>query len=288
MRVTDSMLRASALRSLGANMESLAAIQEQVSTTRRLNRPSDDPGQVRQAISLRDALSELGQYARNIARAGQSMSAAETAIASAGDAMQRARELAIQGANDTLAAADRQRLAQEVGQLADTIVQLAAAKVGDSYIFSGLRTDVAPYASASGPYQGDAGAITVRTSPGSIVQTNIPGDAVFAPALAALSQLQTQLATGARPADSTLVAVDGGLSALVAGRTAIGVRQNSLDQTSAYVDQVTTAAQGLLSQLEDADMTQVISRLAERQLAYQAALKVSAGILQQSLLNEIP
>jgi flagellar hook-associated protein 3 FlgL len=285
MRVTDSMLRASALRELAASSTNLARSQEQVATTRRLNRPSDDPAQVREAVKLHDGIAELEQFTRNIETAGRSLSAAEAAIAAAGEAIQRARELAIQGASDTVSAADRLLMAQEVGQIPDQLVQLAATKVGDSYIFSGFRTDVPPYASPVGAYQGDAGAVIARIAPGTAMPVNVFGDAVFGPALAALNQLQAELAAGTRVSQGTIAALDAGQAALLAGRATIGARQNRLDETTAYLDQATVAAKQLLSQLEDVDMTKAISQLSEHQLSYEAALKVNATILQQTLMD---
>jgi len=287
MRVTDGMLRANALRGLTTSTMRLARSQEQVATTKRLNRPSDDPAQVREAVKLRDGIAELEQFMRNIETAGRTLSAAETAIATAGDAIQRARELAIQGANDTLSAVDRQQMAQEVGQLAGQLVQLASTKVGDSYIFSGFRTDVPPYASPTGAYQGDAGVVMARISPGTAVPVNVFGDAVFGPALASLVQLQAELAAGTRVTPSTIAALDAGQDALLAGRATVGARQNRLEETTAYLEQGMIAARKLLSELEDVDMTQAISQLSEQQLTYQAALKVNATILQRTLMDEL-
>jgi len=287
MRVTDSMLRANALRSLSARATSLARAQEQVATTKRLNRPSDDPAKVREAVKLRDGLAELEQFTRNIDTADRTLSAAETAMATAGESMQRARELAIQGANDTLSPIDRQQMSLEVSQLAASLVQLASTKVGDSYIFSGYRTDIAPYASATGPYQGDAGVSMARISPATVVPVNVFGDVVFGTALAAIAALQAELAAGTRTSAATIDALDAGQDALLAGRATVGARQNRLDETRAYLDEGVIAAKKLLSELEDVDMAQAISQLSEHQLTYEAALKVNATILQHTLMDEL-
>lgn len=287
MRVTNSMLRDAALRSLSANVNALARIHEQVSTTKRLNRPSDDPAQVREAVKLRDGLAELEQFVRNIDTAGRTLTAAETAIGTAGEAIQRARELAIQGANDTVSASDRQAMAQEIEQIAGQLVQLAGTKLADSYIFSGFRTDLPPYTAPTGAYQGDAGAIMARIAPGTTVQVNLPGDQLFGPALAALVQLQAELTAGTRVSSGTIAALDAGQAVLLAGRATIGARQNRLDGTKAELEQATLAGTKLLSELEDADLTAAISALSERQATYEAALRVNARILQRTLIDEL-
>jgi flagellar hook-associated protein 3 FlgL len=285
MRVTDSMLRANALRGLSANASSLAAISEQVATTRRLNRPSDDPAQVRQAVTLHDAIAELEQFTRNIDAGTRILSAADAAMAAAGDTIQRAHELAIQGANGTLSDADRKNMALEVEQLTGQLMQVTSTKVGDSYIFSGFKTDVPPYTSPTGTYQGDAGVMVARISPGTTVQVNVTADAVFGPALAALAQMQSELAAGTPVSGSTIDLLDAGQTALLAGRATVGAVQNRLDSTTDYLGQGIIAAKTLLSQLEDADMTEAFSQLSERQFTYQASLKVNAALLQTSLID---
>jgi flagellar hook-associated protein 3 FlgL len=90
-------------------------------------------------VGLNDTLAQLNQYLRNIDMATSKVSAMDTALASAGDLIQRANELAIEGANGTLDASQRQAIAAEVSQLTEAMAQDAGAKVGDEYIFSGFR-----------------------------------------------------------------------------------------------------------------------------------------------------
>lgn len=291
MRITEGMLHDRALRDLSTNLDALSRSQEQVSTTRRLNRPSDDPAAVRSVVNLKDGLAEIEQYLRNADAASRGLSAADTALGSAGDDMQRVRELALQAANGTLTASDRATIADEVEQLTAHLAQLAGTKVGDAYIFSGFRTDRAPYAipasgsAAVGGYQGDGGAILGRIAPNVTMPTNITGDVAFGPAFAALQQLDTELRAGTAPSAATMTGLDAGLAALVAGRATVGARANRLEVTQSGLQDSEVATKKLISDLQDADMTEVISELSQRQTTYQAALQVNGRILQQSLID---
>lgn len=291
MRITEGMLHDIALHDLNANMEAMARSQEQVSTTRRLNRPSDDPADVRAVINAQDTLSGIDQYLRNIDTAQRWTSAADTALGSATDDMQRVRELTVEAGNGTLSAADRASIAEEVEQLTGHLAQLASTQVGSAYIFSGLRSGTAPYAAPAagtatvGAYQGDAGAVQARISPGTTVQTNLTADTVFGPAFAALQQLDADLRAGNAPSAATSSAIDAGLNAIVDGRTQIGARSNRLDATQESLKDAELSTKSLVSQLQDADMAQVISDFSQRQVVYQSSLTVSAKILQQSLLD---
>lgn len=289
MRVTNNMLRLDALRSLSSNANALERIQEQVSTTKQLNRPSDDPSQVRSAVKLRDALAELEQYGRNIDLASRTLDAEESAMSSSGDLLQRARELAIQGANGTLPAADRMTMAREVEQLADALAQLANTKVGETYVFSGFRTANPAYSSSGSPatytYGGDGGAIMARIGSGVTAQSNIAGDTVFQKAFDALTQLRDELSAGMQVSGATITAIDTGQQSVLDARATVGARQARLEDTRNVLDGAVITAKKLQSELEDVDLTSAISELSSRQATYQAALAVNAKILQTSLVN---
>ena len=202
MRVTNRMIHENALRGLMQGAEGMQAARERVLDAKRLHRPSDDPIGVTNAIKLRDAMGEMDQFLRNIGAAERTLGAAETALSSATDIVQRARELAIQAANSWPSPGDRQLIAPEVEHLARQLASLASAKIGDAYLFSGFRTDVAPYAppppgsADAGAYLGDAGAVIARVSPGITLQVNVTADSAFGPALAALKQLHDELTAG--------------------------------------------------------------------------------------------
>ena len=287
MRITNAMMSTRALRDLQVNYAGLARVQEQVSTARKLNRASDDPAQARVAVKVRDSLNALAQHLRNIDTADRLTSTAETALSSAGDAIIRLKELALQAANGSNTAADRSAILSEVNQLGEQLVGLANTRNGEDYVFSGQRTRTPAYASAGAPYDGDTNSLNARIAPGVTLATNVTADVAFGPALAAVVQLQADLGAGIAPAPATLGAIDAGLDAVLGARTRIGAIVNRLDSTRTFVESSQQAAIKLLSDLEDADMAEVISAAAQRQAVYEAALSVNAKILRRSLIDEL-
>jgi flagellar hook-associated protein 3 FlgL len=275
--------------SLAANQSALQSTIEKVSTTKQLNRPSDNPGDVRSAVGLRDTLAQLDQFGRNIDDASSKVSAMDTALASAGDLLQRANELAIQGANGTLQASDRQAVAAEVSQLTEALAQAAGTKVGDEYVFSGFRVDRAPFqvvgSGQIGAYQGDQGVVVARIGTGTTMQVNLAGDAVFQPAIDALTQLQADLNGGGPVQSTTITQIAAGLQNLLQARATVGARTNRLDDAKASQQSLVTTNKALLSQLEDTDMPSAITELSQRQTTYQASLAVTAKVMQTSLLD---
>jgi flagellar hook-associated protein 3 FlgL len=287
MRITTSMMSTRTLRDLQANYAGLAKVQEQVSSARKLNRASDDPAHARVAVKVRDSLDTLAQHIRNIDTAERSTSTAETALSTAGDVLVRLKELAVQGANATVSASDRQAIAAEVAQLGNELVGLANAKNGEDYVFSGQRTRTPAYAAAGAAYAGDTNPLNARIAPSVTVAINVTADVAFGPALAAVVALQAELTAGTPPSAATLTAVDDGFNAVLASRAQIGAVVNRLDSTRTFVESSQGAAVKLLSDLEDADMAEVISTAAQRQATYEAALSVNAKILRRSLVDEL-
>jgi flagellar hook-associated protein 3 FlgL len=289
MRVTESMMYQSAVGSLGREMSSLQSITEKVSSSKQLNRPSDNPADVRSAVGLHDTLAELNQYLRNIDTASSKVSAMDTALGSAGNLIQRANELAIQGANGSLDASQRQAIAAEVSQLTEALAQTAGAKVGDAYIFSGFKTDSAPYQITGpgqvGAYQGDHGIVIARVGPASTMQVNLSGDAIFQPAIDALTQLQADLNSGQIVQGTTIAQISGAVSTITQARATIGARANRLDDAKTSQQSIITSNQALLSQLEDVDMPSAITELTKRQTTYQASLAITAKVMQTNLID---
>jgi flagellar hook-associated protein 3 FlgL len=287
MRVTNSMLTGRALRDLQLNYADMARAQEKVSSGRRINRPSDDPSAARTAVRVRDSLNALEQHLRNIDTADRSTSLAETALAGGTDLVQRVRELALQAANGTLGPSELAAVRLEVQQLADGLVSLANSKSGDDYLFSGQETKTPAYASLGAAYGGDGAAVVARISPGVRVQLNVAGDVAWGPALAATSQLLADLGAGNRPSVATIQAIEAGFDGLLGARATIGAVQNRLDDTRTFLESSIVTATKLLSDLEDADMAEVIATYASRQATYEAALAVNARILRRSLVDEL-
>ena len=288
MRVTESMIYESTKNSLSSTLSALQTITEKVSSAKQLNRPSDNPADVRSSVGINDTMVQLDQFVRNIDNASSKVSAQDTALSSASDLIQRANELAIEGANGTLSPEQRQAIAAEAAQLTEAMAQDASAKVGSEYIFSGFHVDRAPY-EVTGPgtvstYQGDHGVVIARVGSASTMQVNMAGDDVFGSALAALTQLQTDLTTGAvQPA--TITQIGQALDTIVQSRAIAGARANRLDEAKTSQQALITSNQALLSQLEDTDMPAAITEMTKRQTTYQATLAVTAKVMQTSLID---
>ncbi len=121
MRVSTSQFHEQGINSIQNHQANLLKIQEQMSTGKRINNPSDDPSGMNQVHGLNMAMNKIEQFAKNGEFAKASLVLEETAISSTVESLQRARELSIQMMNDTFSAQNRQATAKEVGQIIEQV-----------------------------------------------------------------------------------------------------------------------------------------------------------------------
>ncbi len=140
MRVTNSMMYRVVNESIRRATLKLAKSQEQVSTGKRVNRPSDDPVDAGDIVYLRTDISKLNQFLRNNDRANAILTTSDSALQSISDILTRAKSLAVQAANDaTLSQDDRMQIATELTGVLEEFIDLANTKYSDQYIFSGYK-----------------------------------------------------------------------------------------------------------------------------------------------------
>ena len=193
MRVSTLQVYRQATDSMMRTLGDLFRLNEQISSGKRINKPSDDATGIARALGYKVEISAGEQYIKNIGDAETAISFTENTLSSVSSALARASELAVQGANGTLDASSRSALAAETGQLRDQLLSLANSQLGNRYVFSGFRTDTASF-DTSFAYQGDAGAVNVMIGKDTLLAQNVSGQAAF----------------GYTPASEEVVTLDGG------------------------------------------------------------------------------
>jgi len=114
-----------AQRNLGMSASSLSTSIQRLSSGLRINSAKDDAAGLAISERFTSQVRGLNQAVRN-ANDGISLSqTAEGALKASGDILQRVRELAVQSANATNSASDRQALQAEVGQLVSELDRIA-------------------------------------------------------------------------------------------------------------------------------------------------------------------
>ncbi|MDO4720381.1 MAG: flagellar hook-associated protein FlgL [Peptostreptococcaceae bacterium] len=141
MRITNNMIIARNLMNQQNNLYNMNKLYEDISSTRSLHRPSDDPIRVTRALRFTADVRLNEQYQDNISYAKSWLETTDGALKEINSILHRARELAVQGANGTLGTDDKKKVSEELKQLKSHLVTVANQTLTGRRIFSGFRTD---------------------------------------------------------------------------------------------------------------------------------------------------
>lgn len=295
MRVSDKLLYNTVSNNLQQNLEKMLKLQENTSSGKSINRPSDDPTGVMKVIDYDTAISKSEQYQRNVGTGISFLSATESAIDTTQDILIRAKEISISALNGTNGASERSMMAKEVEQIYQQVIQIANTRVGERYIFAGYNTGAAPYDDSSGDYTGTDepdGDIKVEIYSGSTIAINMPGYRVFGPSISgtdivgALDDLKLALESNdVAGIEDAMSNVDSGIEQLNNVRAEIGAKMNRLDAAEDFLSKLEVDLITYKSEIEDVDITQVITELAMQHSVIEASRAAVARVLSQSLLD---
>ena len=101
MRVGTASLYGGIQQRLQRLTADLMGLNEKVATAKKLNRLSDDPAALMDAMQVKTAMAQMEQYGRNLKRADSWFNMSETALSQILDLVGRAREINVQMSNAT-------------------------------------------------------------------------------------------------------------------------------------------------------------------------------------------
>jgi flagellar hook-associated protein 3 FlgL len=290
-RITALMTSRNVLADLNATQARMRTAQEQLSSGKVLNKPSDNPSEVARAMQLRTDLEASQQYQQNASEATGWTDVTDSALRSVADALLRVRELAVQGANGSAGPESHQAISEELKTLIDTVKTAGNASYGGRYVFAGTDTANPPYSMGpSDAYAGDTEKVVRQIGPGVGVEVNVSGRAAIGDdTTGLLATMRTVLAAAAagnhQVLSTQLGALDARLDELNAVRARVGATANRVDIASARLAEYEGTALTLLNDTESVDIAKAMIEFNIHQSAMQAGLKAGAEIVQASLLD---
>jgi flagellar hook-associated protein 3 FlgL len=294
-RITQTTLASRALADLQDSLARTQKLQDEMSSGKQLQRPSDGPADTAQALNYRSGLKRLDQYGRNAQDGLGWLGTADTALTNSLDLLSRVRELVLQGTNAASGPQDRAAMAAEVDTLKQGLLGLANSQYENRPVFAGTANASLAY-DAAGAYQGDTGAVSRTVAAGVGVQVNLTGPEVFGAgpsnAFAVLDQIAADLRDGSPAAIAQLGSTD--LGSLDAARVTVqnklaevGARYHRVEMMQTRAQDATQTMTSALSEIEDVDLPKTIMSLQLQQVSYQSALAATARVIQPSLLDFI-
>jgi flagellar hook-associated protein 3 FlgL len=292
LRITQRLMVERSLTSMQTGMNQLARYQEQLSTGRQINRPSDSPTGTNSAMRLREQLAADAQHTRNASDGLAWLGRTDNTLSTAVDQTRRARDLVLQGANGVVSPQVRKGLATEIDQIRESLFSLANTQHLGRPLFGGTTGDAQAFvedaATGAVTFNGTAGPVNRTVGDNVTVAVNTTGTTAFGPdgsnVFDVLAKIADALENGGNPADH-LAELDTVMSKMTTALADVGTRYGRVESAQASVNSSTLDLQAMLSEVENVDMAKAIVDLQMQEVAYQSALGATARAIQPSLLD---
>lgn len=142
MRITNQMMVNSSISNIQGNKSQLNDLSTQLSTQKKINKPSDDPIIAIRALRLRSSLDEVTQYlGKNIPDASSWLSVTHDALDESNKIIQDLYNYCVQGSTDSYSEAERNTLAESLNKLVEAYYEQGNVDYAGRYVFTGHATD---------------------------------------------------------------------------------------------------------------------------------------------------
>ena len=144
MRITNKIMQRNNLSNINTNKIYQDKLSTQMSTQKKINRPSDDPVVAIRALRLRSNVTEITQYySKNIPDAESWLSVTEDALKNLSEIITDMISQCTKGANGDLTTDDRKIILEQLKALGEEVYATGDADYAGRFVFTGYRTDTA-------------------------------------------------------------------------------------------------------------------------------------------------
>ncbi len=302
MRIATAYAQQLAVDGITERQAKLLEAQEQLSSGKRVNKPSDDPVAAAQAEKLRSRETRIEAERRAATHARQMLSSADTALGDATALLQSARETLLAAGNATATPQDRAAQAEQLRQIRAQLLEVANRGDGaGGYVFGGQGTVTAPIDASGTGYLAQAGTQVIgqaQRNPVTLdgrenfvaIRTATGTESIFErldTAIAALSNPATTGTGAAAAAGTAIGAVDRAIDRFGVTRTVVGERLRALDAHEQALASGSIENQSRLSDLVDVDFARGVSNMVQQQTSLEAALKSYAQVARMTLFDYV-
>lgn len=289
-RVTEGSIHTRVLANLQRSIAKGQKIQDQLSSGKQINRPSDSPTGTVASLQLRGEARTAQQYSRNADDGLGWLGTLDNTLASTSTLINRARDLTVQGlSSGTNDAQSREALAVEIDNIKSSLIGYANTTYLDRPVFGGTTAGDVAY-QADGTYLGDGGQLTRTVGADASIPVTATGPKVFGAGNTQLFAVLQNIADGIRAGDTdgvskSLDSLDGAADLVKTTLSDVGARYNRVTQMKQSAQDRMLTVSSQLSDVEDVDLPKAIMEMQLQQTSYQAALAASAKVIQPSLID---
>jgi len=292
MIVQHNMTALNANRQLGVSNSSLAKSTEKLSSGYRINRAGDDAAGLSISEKMRGQIRGLNQASTNAQDGVSLIQTAEGAMNETHAILQRMRELAVQGANDTNVSKDRDAINAEMKQLTKEI-----GRIGDTTEFNTMKLFKATADTANGEttIAGQSKALQVGANKDQTIKfqmakvTNDENNNKVSIQAGGLNESQSVTLDNkvfdCKSNSSYGVAIktlDNAIEVVSKSRSDLGALQNRLEHTIANADNTAENLQSAESRIRDVDMADEMVKYSKSSILQQAGQSMLAQANQST------
>lgn len=280
MQIATNISALNAYRNLAGTQNDLSKSLEKLSSGNRINRAADDAAGLAISEGLRAQVDGLGVAARNAQDGISVIQTAEGALGEVHNILQRMRDLAVQGGNDSNNADSRAAIQEEADQLS-----IELWRVGEATNFNGINLMDGSQLTFQVGADGDTGTAGVNTI--QVTLTDLAGSVGALIGTDASTAGTDFDVTDNAAAATTIEAIDTAITAISTSRATLGAQQNRFEST---INSLQISAENLSaakSRISDTDMAAEMVKYTAANVLSQAGTAMLAqanqsgqGILQ--------
>ena len=306
MKISTHLMFERGSTQMSTVQNNLTQTQAKLAQGKQVINASDAPDQAASIQRLKSILNRQDSYQSSLNTVKNRLQGEESTLQSVSDLLVRAKEVAVQGANDTLNPGDRKALATEMQALRDQMLSLANTKDSNgNYLFAGSRVKqpaFSEYSSGVPIYKGDQTRMNVRVGEQRSIPINRTGTDAFVP-VARTDTDGTSVGVGFfKVMDDLVAGLNGSKGADVRrgvgeldnlqqgvslAQAEVGTNLNVVDQQTAVIEDTTLNLKTTLSSIEDLDYASAITKMNQQMLSLEAAQSSFAKVSKLSLFNFI-
>lgn len=306
-RVATLMNNSAMLAELQRTQRSLYDAQAQVSTGKRINEFSDSPADLGALMAARGADSRAADFLASAKAIRTRLDLQDTHIDELGSITADMKQIVL----DSVANGSGAALKTELQGVFDRMTSILNTQIDGKYIYGGTRQDVPPVTVSSldalaalpataDAFQNNAIAQTGRVDSNQVIAFGQLANELGGPAFDMLRQIMAYNSGPNGPFGNDLTATQSDyLSSLVPQLSAVnegvngllaanGVAYKAADEAVDRHSDARSTLAGMISDIEDVDMAEAITKLNNAQTALQASAKTFATVQGLSLLDYLP
>ena len=306
MKISTHLLFDRASTQMSTVQSNLTQTQAQLAQGKQIINASDAPNQAATIQRMKSILSRQESYQSSLNTVKARLQGEDSTLQSVSELLIRAKEVAVQGANDTLNTGDRKALANEMQSLRDQMLSLANTRDSNgNFLFAGSRVKQPAFsetANGSPVYMGDQTRMNVRVGDQQNIPINRTGTDAFVPVArldkdgstvgVGFFQVMDNLIAGLNTANGSDIRrgageLDNLQQGLSLAHAQVGTNLNMVDQQTAIIDDTTLNLKSTLSSIEDLDYASAITKMNQQMLSLEAAQASFAKVSQLNLFNYI-